>query len=367
MVSPGFTQRRGKALAALLALAAVLLGGWVDLLKAQSNYATPYTFSTLAGYDVNEGAPPGAFSNGTGPAAQFNQPFGITVDSSGNLYVADTINCLIRKITSEGVVTTFAGAPGVQGSSDSTDGTGSTARFENPHGIAVDASGNLYVADTYNCTIRKITSAGDVTTLAGSPGVAGSSDSTDGTGSTARFNYPFGIAVDTNGNLYVADTYNCTIRKITPSGDVTTLAGSPRVHGSSDSTDGTGSTARFNLPYGIAVDTSGNVYIADSNNFTIRKITPAGNVTTLAGSPGVSGSTDGTGSAALFGDEQNDGPCGVTVDVGGNLYVADTDNATLRKITQEGIVTTLAGNAGYRGGTDGAGSGAFLIFLLASR
>ena len=144
----------------------------------------------------------------------------------------------------------------------------------------MDGSGNVYVADTGNNTIRKITPAGVVSTLAG---MAGSSGSADGTGSAARFYYPFGVAVDGSGNVYVADTYNNTIRKITPAGVVSTLAGTA---GSSGSADGTGSAAQFYYPCGVAVDGSGNVYVADTDNYTIRKITPAGVVSTLAGLAG---------------------------------------------------------------------------------
>ena len=179
--------------------------------------------------------------------------------------------------------------------------------------MAVDGSGNVYVADSGNYTIRKITPAGVVSTLAG---LAGSSGSADGTGSAARFYYPTGVAVDGSGNVYVADTGNYTIRKITPAGVVSTLAG---LAGSTGSADGTGSAARFYYPYGVAVDGSGNVYVADTGNYTIRKITPAGVVSTLAGTAGSSGSADGTGSAARF-----NYPTGVAVDGSGNVYVADS-------------------------------------------
>ena len=213
--------------------------------------------------------------------------------------------------------------------------------------MAVDGSGNVYVADTDNNTIRKITPAGVVTTLAGTAGVPGSAD---GTGSAAQFNYPGGVAVDGSGNVYVADIDNNTIRKITPAGVVTTLAGTAGVHGSAD---GTGSAAQFYDPHGVAVDGSGNVYVADTDNNTIRKITPAGVVTTLAGTAGVYGSADGTGSAAQF-----NYPAGVAVDGSGNVYVADTYNDTIRQITPAGVVTTLAGTAGMPGSADGTGSAA---------
>ena len=295
--------------------------------------------TTLAGSPGATGS-----TDGTGSAARFDGPNGVAVDSAGNIYVADQYNNTIRKVTSGGVVTTLAGLAGASGS---TDATGSAARFTYPFGVAADSAGNIYVADQGNHTIRKVTSSGVVTTLAGSPGVAGSAD---GTGSTARFTYPNGVAVDNAGNVYVADTPNHTIRKVTSAGVVTTLAGSPGVAGSSD---GTGSTARFNYPNGIAVDSAGNVYVADSTNRTIRKVTSAGVVTTLAGSPGVAGSTDGTGSAATFAH-----PTDVAVDSAGNLYVADEANHTIRKVTSAGVVTTLAGSSGALGSTDGAGGAA---------
>jgi sugar lactone lactonase YvrE len=186
--------------------------------------------------------------------------------------------------------------------------------------LAVDIAGNVYVADTDNNTIRKVTPTGAVTTLAG---LAGSSGSADGTGSDARFRVPSGVAVDSAGNVYVADSGNHTIRKVTPAGVVTTLAG---LEGSVGSTDATGNDARFNIPVGVAVDGTGNVYVADTYNHTIRKVTAAGVVTTLAGLAGSAGSEDGTGSAAGF-----DHPAGVAVDDAGILYVADTRNYTIRK------------------------------------
>jgi streptogramin lyase len=304
--------------------------------------------TTLAGTAASFGS-----ADGTGSAARFNYPYGVAVDGSGNVYVADPGNNTIRKITPAGVVTTLAGTAG---SSGSADGTGSAARFWSPGGVAVDGSGNVYVVDNFNHTIRKITPAGVVTTLAGT---ALSSGSADGTGSAARFYYPSGVAVDGSGNVYVADTNNYTIRKITPAGVVTTLAGTA---GSPGSTDGTGSAARFNGPYGVAVDGSGNVYVADTSNHTIRKITPAGVVTTLAGTAGSPGSADGTGSAARFNN-----PYGVAIDGSGNVYVPDSNNNTIRKITPAGVVTTLAGTAGLSGSADGTGSAArfFLPFGVA--
>jgi hypothetical protein len=284
------------------------------------------------------------FADGTGTAARFTVPFGVAVDGAGNVYVADTDNATIRKITPAGVVTTLAGAAGA---TDSVDGTGAAARFYTPISVAVDGTGNVYVTDQGNCTIRKITPEGVVTTLAGTPLVAGSAD---GTGAAARFAHPIGVAVDGTGNVYVADTENATIRKITADGVVTTLAGTAGVAGSAD---GTGAVARFHFPTGVAVDGTGNVYVADQGNDIIRKITPEGVVTTLAGTAGSVGRKDGTGSAAQF-----YAPAGVTVDSAGNVYVADWGNITVRKITPDGVVTTLAGTPAQRGSADGTGAAA---------
>ncbi len=274
--------------------------------------------------------------DGTGAAARFNDPFGVAADGAGNLYLTDRGNHTIRKITPAGVVTTFAGTAGVVGNAD---GTGAAASFDYPVGIATDSAGNVYVADYGNYTIRKITPAGVVTTLAGAAGTKGS---VDGARATARFNGPLGVATDRAGNIYVTDAgtpdMGNTIRKITPDGVVTTFAGTAGVAGS---IDGTGAAARFDFPRGIATDRAGNVYVADFNNHTIRKITPAGVVTTLAGKAGVEGSDDGAGAAARF-----DGPVAIATDSAGNFYVADELGRAIRKITPAGMVSTVVRVAG---------------------
>jgi NHL repeat len=329
-----------KAMTTRFCRAAAVLAGLLLACRpsaAQSSYE-PYTFTTLAG-NAGYGS-----ADGTGRTARFNLPAGVAVDTAGNLYVADSTNATIRKITSNGVVTTLAGQPGVPGTAD---GMGSAARFYLPTGVAVDTAGNVYVADALNNNIRKITPAGWVTTLAGQWGTIGGSS--DGTGTNAAFYTPTGVAVDTAGNVYVADSVNSSIRRISPGGVVTTLAGQPLMPGNAD---GTGRAARFNHPTGVAVDSAGNVYVADYGNDTIRKISPAGVVTTLAGS-GFAGSTDGTGRAAQF-----NSPAGVAVDQAGNVYVADTSSDTIRKITPAGVVTTLAGEVLVAGSADGVGNAA---------
>jgi streptogramin lyase len=281
-------------------------------------------------------------ANGSGTSARFYYPVEVAVGSGGTLYVVDYENSLIRKITSSGTVSTLAGTAG---SSGSADGTGSAARFNLPFDVAADLnSGSVYVADSGNQLIRKITSAGVVTTLAGQ---IVSSGTNNGSGSAARFNYPSGAAVDGNGNVYIADYSNEVVRKISPAGVVTNLAGKAGVTGTSN---GTGTAARFNGPAGVAVDGSGNVYVAEYQNHAIRKITPAGVVTTLAGRPGTSGTNNGTGTAARFTN-----PLGVAVDTSGTVYVGDSGNSAIRKITPAGVVTTLAGLIGTSGTNDGVG------------
>jgi len=258
----------------------------------------------------------------TGAEASFTHPSGVAADGAGNIYVADFYGYTVRQITRAGEVSTLAGATGLRGS---TDAAGAAARFSGPRGVAIDSAGNVYVADANNSTIRKITSAGEVSTFAGAadsfPG------NTDATGAAARFFAPEGIAIDSADNLYVADTNNNTIRKITPVRVVTTFAGS--TEGRAGTADGTGAAARFFHPEGVAIDRAGNLYVADRLNYTIRKITPAGVVTTLAGSTaGRAGSADGTGAAARFNT-----PLGLATDSAGNVYVADHYNSAIRKIT----------------------------------
>jgi sugar lactone lactonase YvrE len=291
---------------------------------------TTVTVTTLAGSGT------AGFTNGTGTAASFNGVWSVGADASGNVFVADQANQVIRKVTSGGVVTTFAGS--VAGY---LDGTGTAAEFDNPHELALDNAGNIYVVDQSNQMIREITPAGVVTTFAGS-GLQGFQD---GPAATATFSFPSGVAVDGSGNVYVADYQNNAIRKIS-GGVVSTLAG-----GTQGSADGTGTAAQFNQPDDIAIDNTGNLYVTDWANHEIRKVTPAGVVTTFAGN-GTGGFANGKGTAAIFNH-----PWGIAIDSKNNIYVGDEYNNMIRKITSDGTVTTLAGS-GTQGLKDGSGTAA---------
>jgi sugar lactone lactonase YvrE len=278
--------------------------------------------------------------DGTGAAARFIGPHDVVLGNDGTLYVID--DDTIRAVAPSSAVTTLAGIPVRPGDAD---GAGTAARFLTPTAVTVDAAGNIYVADSNNDTIRKLTPDGAATTLAGAPRVSGSAD---GSGPVARFSFPSGTALDATGNLYIADQSNQTIRKLTPDGVVTTLAGTA---GESGSADGTGADARFSAPFVVATDRTGNVYVSDRGNSTIRKITPDAAVTTLAGTPGVFHSADGVGTSATFESLE-----GIAVDADGNIYAAD--GQTIRKVTPDGVVTTLAGAQDAVGSDDGTGPAA---------
>ena len=322
----------------------VAVSGWIlsSLLLASTLVAQPLTFTHLAG---PLGGP--ALKDGTGNSASFYHPAGLATDGAGNVYVADDGNNAIRKVTPSGVVTTLAG----NGANGSGDGTGAAASFYGPTGVALDASGNLYVADNGNNKIRKIAPNGVVTTLAGS--ASGAPGSADGQGTAAAFRGPYGIAVDGSGNVIVSDAGNNTIRKVTPGGAVTTIAGS----GAAGSLDGAGTGATFNSPTGIAIDGAGNVFVVDTSNRKIRRVAPDGSVTTVAGSGGY-GSTDGPGATATFYF-----PFGVAVDGAGNLFVSDAMNNNVRKVAPGGVVSTLAGS-GARASRDGTGAGASFSYPI---
>ena len=276
------------------------------------------------------------FVDGIGSIARFNEPHAVACDPNGNVFIADRLNHRIRKVNASGIVSTYAGTGVVGG----TDGPALSSTFNEPWGIACDAIGNVYVVDTKNYKIRKIDSGGMVTTLAGS-GVFGT---TNGAAALARFGFPAGIAVTSNGNtIYVSDYNTHTIRKI-ENGQVSTMAGTVFVSGMND---GTGATATFNHPYGLCMTSTGDVLIADEWNSVIRKMNPLGVVTTVAGS-GILGSVDGPAMSAQF-----KFPAGICTDGMGNIFIADVLNHTIRKLNAAGVVSTYAGLAGNIGDVNG--------------
>ncbi len=297
-------------------------------------------YSVLAGGDL-----PG-FGDGVGGAARFNSVKGIALDSAGNVYVADTGNNAIRKISPAGVVSTLAGnsAPGF------ADGTGGAARFNGPTGLTVDGAGNVFVADTANFSIRKITPSGVVSTVMG--GGPGSSAFVDGDAVTGRLAAPTSVVLDSAGNVVVLD--GNAVRKISAAGVLSTLAGGT----TAGYANGSGAAARFNAPVGLVADGGGNVLVADGGtNRAIRQVSSTGVVTTLAGQGALAGLIDATGTAARF-----DTPSDVATDGSGNVYVADQGNHAVRKITPTGAVTTLAGG-GSAGNVDATGTAAHFTLL----
>ena len=292
--------------------------------------------STVAG---NES--PG-FVDGIGPMARFNHPSAMVIDQAGNIYVSDQENHSIRKVTPAGVVSTFAGT----GEPGAEDGHRLSASFNNPYGLALDGKGNLYVGDVSNHSIRKISVNGNVTTLAG-----GRKGFSDRKGELAMFNHPYGVAIDAKNNVYVADSYNNRIRKIAPDGTTTTVAG----NGNDGFVDGHAQDAEFYVPIGIVVDARGNIYVGDEGNSSIRKIRTDGKVATLAGN-GKFSFSDGVGRDATF-----NAPGGIAIDGTGNLYVADYLNNCIRRISPSGQVHKIAGKL-KKGFADGEPSEALFYY-----
>jgi len=298
------------------------------------------TVVTLAGGE-------GGYADGSGTEARFSGAVAVAVDGAGNIYVADSANHRVRKIMADGAaaptVTTVAGGDRV----GYADGPILEAVFSTPTGVAVAASGALYVADSaevdpHPMRVRVVTPDGTVTTLAGS----WEDGYKDGFGSDAQFKAPASVAVDDAGNVYVADTNNHRIRLVSPEGEVTTLAGPLKAGYAAGYADGPAAEAKFNGPRSVAVDGAGNIYVADTGNHCVRVVSPDGQVTTLAGAK-EPGYADGQGAEARFSF-----PAGIAVDGDGNLYVADTANHRIRKIAPDGAVTTVAGS-GEPGGADG--------------
>lgn len=289
---------------------------------ASLTVTVPYVATTFAGRGAT------GYSDAVGTAAAFNYPYGIMVDPSGNLYVTDEYNYLIRKVTPGGAVSTLAGNQ----TASFADANGLSASFNHPTGIARDQSGNIFIVDVLNARIRKMAPNGDVATFAGN----GSTSYANGIGTAATFNLPTGIAIDAFGNLFITEFKGNRVRKITPGAVVTTVAGS----GETGFVNGNGAAAVFSNLQGIAIDASGDLYVADFGNHCIRKVTQAGVVTTFAGN-GSYGTADGTGTSATF-----HSPQGLAFDPQGNLIVSDSANNRIRRITPAGVVTTIAGNGG---------------------
>ncbi len=306
--------------------------------------------TTLAGDGSTQSIDDGATST-----ARFDTPAGVAIDASGNIIVADTNNHRIRSISPNGVVSTIAGSgPIGSGNGSFADGASNTARFKSPYGVITDASGNIIVADTLNHRIRSISSDGTVTTIAGT----GSMSFADGASATARFNVPTGVVIDALGNIIVADSINHRIRNIDTNAMVTTIAGSVSMGGfllEGAFADGASNTAKFNTPIGVVVDALGNIIVADSFNHRIRNINADAMVTTIAGTGSIgldNGSfADGASNTARF-----NAPTGVAIDALGNIIVADRGNNRIRSINSDGVVTTIAGSV--TGFADGAGAAA---------
>jgi len=300
------------------------------MLCGAANAQSTYQFTTIAGVTGDI-----AFADGTNSDARFHAPQGIAMDISGTIYVADGYNYVIRKLTQIGtnwVVTTIAGLPGTSGT---VDGTNTQARFEDPFGITAAPDGTVFVTEYYASVIRRLEQVGTnwvVTTIAG---LTGNTGGADGTNSSARFNTPTDVTVDSGGNLFVADSGNNTIRQIRHVGTnwvVSTIAG--LVNGFTSSADGTNSDARFNQPSGVAMDLNDNIYIADRGNSLIRRLVAIGTnwvSSTLAGQDHVLGSVDGTNSDALFAS-----PTGIAVDPAGVIYVSDPRNNNVRQLRPMG-------------------------------
>jgi len=341
----------------------IMLALHLPAVMGQSVYTTPYTMTTLAGLPRVRGT-----NDGMGSAARFESPNGLAVDNAGNVFVADGNDESIREVTPDGVVTTIAGQPQFDQSGmpvgGTNDGIGTAARFNFPGGVAVDSNDNIYVADEGNNTIRKLTPVGTnwvVTTIAGQPGISGLSD---GTNSDALFYLPSGVAVDLFGNLFIMDAGNDAIRELTPVGTNWVVTSIPPLY---EPGIGTGLPKLVSVPFyslGLAVDTNDNIYVADYAYEGVREATLVGSnwvVTTLAG--GTRGTNDGIGSDAQFFL-----PRGVAVDANTNIFVADTVNQAIRLVTLEGtnwVVTTVAGVEGHSGTNDGTGSAARFAYPIA--
>jgi len=270
-------------------------------------------------------------------------PYNLAFDAGGNFYIADSDNLRVRKVNASGTITTVAGngAKGYAGN----NGPATNASLYYPSGVAVDASGNVYIADDENYRVRKVSAKGVITTLAGTGSGAYSGD--NGAATNAAVNYPQGVACDAAGNVYIADTFNNRIRKVGTNGIITTVAGNgtPAYSGN----NGAATSASLYWPSGVTVDTAGNLFIADTLNERVRKVGTNGIITTVAGN-GVAGygGDGGLGTSASL-----SGPAAVAVDSWGNIYIADNNNNLIRRVATNGVITSVAGNVASAGGSGG--------------
>ena len=311
--------------------------GICSLLTVSTAAKAQYVISTVAGNDS------AGYSGDGGPAtvASLSAPYGIAADGSGSLFIADYHNQRIRKVSSSGIISTVAGNGSLGFSGDG--GPATAASLKVPLGVAVDGSGNLFIADQVNSRIRKVSSSGIISTVAGNGSFSYSGDG--GPATAAGLNQPDGVAVDGSGNLYIVDLGNYVIRKVSPSGIISTVAGNGSMDSSGDG--GAATAASFMEPVSVAIDGSGNLFIADKLNSRIRKVSSSGIISTVAGNGSFSYSGDGgpaTAASLYF-------PYSVIVDGGGNLFIADEDNSRIRKVSPSGIISTVAGNgsSGYSG------------------
>jgi sugar lactone lactonase YvrE len=357
--SSGFSGDGGPATAAQLRPLGVAVDTAGNLFIADTGNSrvrkvTPAgIISTVAGTGIS------GFSGDGGPAtaAQLVSPGGMSVDAAGNLFIADSGNSRIRKVNPAGIISTVAGI-GINGY-NGDGGQATTAQVSRPDGVAVDAAGNLFIADSGNNRIRKVTPDGIISTVAGNgifvgPGSPNGFGGDGGLATAAQLNDPSGVAVDAAGNLFIADFLQARIRKVTPDGIISTVAGTS-ISGLGDG--GPATAAQLFEPQGVAVDAAGNLFIADTGNSRIRKVTPAGTITTVAGSSNLGFGDGGPATAARLA-----GPVGVAVDAAGNLFIADSLNSRIREVTPDGIISTVAGTGinGFNG--DGGPATAAQLF-----
>ncbi len=327
------SARLYRALVLLAVATAVVM--WVGCGGSSSGSGSG-TINTVVGSNIT------GFSGDGGAAtlARLNAPSGVAVDSSGNIYVADFNNSRIRKVDSKGTISTFAGNGIASFGGDG--GAATSAMLNGPISVAVDGSGNLYIADQLNNAVRKVASNGTITTIAGTTVAGYNGDNIAAT--TAQLNLPSGVAVDGSGNVYIADFGNQRIRKVSSTGTITTIAGTGVAGFAGD--NGAATAAQMSAPIAVALDKSGNLVICDQGNNRIRQVTSSGTISTIAGS-GVAGSTGDNGSATAA---QLANPSGVAVDGSGNVYISDTVNQRVRKVSGGNIFNAAGiGTAGFLG------------------